>query len=131
MTLVLDTSILIDIEKKNQEVIAKMARLSETYTDPPAITFATFAEFYLGYLRRHPAKREQALKELDKYVLLNSTRGSTIKFAELKETMEHTGNAMSSFDLLIASVVIDRKMILVTRDKGFRGVERLNTIILD
>ena len=35
MTLVLDTSILIDIEKKNQEVIAKMVRLSETYIDPP------------------------------------------------------------------------------------------------
>ena len=56
MRIVFDTSILIGLERKDEEIITKISRLIKDYPDAPAITAPTFAEFYYGFLKKFPQK---------------------------------------------------------------------------
>jgi len=128
VTLVFDTSVLVDVERKNPRVLEQLQGLALKHPQTPAITFATFSEFYYGFLRKFPKKQKVALEELEKYKLLNTTASSAKVFAELKFALERTGNKLSLFDCLIASIVIDNNMTLVTGDKRFASVPTLRVI---
>lgn len=130
MTLVLDTCILIEVERRNPEIIKKLLKLSEDESDRPAITFATFSEFYYGFLRKFKHKQKAALMEIDKFRLLNSTWGSSKRFAELKFECERKGINIPLFYLMIASVVLEYGMTLVTSDKLFKKVPELKVVLL-
>ena len=54
MTLVLDTSIVIELERGNQETIKEIKKVLKEYASPPSITFITYFEFLQGIIKRSP-----------------------------------------------------------------------------
>ena len=53
MALVLDTSILVDIERKRNETVKKLEEISKNHFLPPRITFINYFEFYEGIIEKN------------------------------------------------------------------------------
>jgi len=51
---------------------------------------------------------------------------TAIEFAELFQELRSAGRMLSQFDLLIAALTRQHKLILLTADKDFKQVSRLN-----
>ena len=130
MGLVFDTGILIEIERKNEKLMSILKELSLDFPQNPSITAITYSEFYYGYLSKSNKNKELAQQELEKYEILNTTKNSSKIFAELKFNVEQKGRLIPLLDLLIASIVIDNGMTLVTSDNHFNEVEKLEKIVL-
>ena len=120
---------LVEIERKNGKILGQLAELADKYPENAAIPSPAYSEFYYGCLTRKK-KKEEILDELSKYDVLHTTKGSSIKFAELKYSLEKQGKKPPIFDLLIASIVIDAEQTLVTLDKYFIEIKELKTILL-
>ncbi len=130
MELLLDTSILLALEKGDQEALAKLNSLRASPADALSIASPTYSEFYSGVLAKKPAAREAALEYLDSFELLNTGRGSSIILAGLRYRAKSSGRNLPIMDLMIASIAIDRGMTLVTRDRHFEGIEGLEVVVV-
>ena len=125
MALVFDTSVLLDLERGNKETIEKIKQLRPEHPENICMTTINYSEFYYGCLRKSKENREKVLTKLDKFKLLNTTKSSSKIFAELKCECEERGKSVPLLDLLIASIVIDNNMTLVTKDKHFSDISTL------
>ena len=128
--IVLDTSVLIEIEHGNEKVRGQVAELAQQFQSVPTIAFPTFAEFLFGFLKKFPKRKELVMRELDQYELLNTSKASARLFAELRLWLEKKGVQMTPLDLLIAAITIDNERVLVTCDKRFQFVPGLRAIVL-
>jgi predicted nucleic acid-binding protein len=128
--IVLDTSILVSIECKEEKVIKKILEISERYGRIFYITFMNLFEFLLGLKIRGIKKRKEAISFLERFSVLNSTEATSKIMAELKFKYDKKGEVISLADLIIASIVIEKGMILVTSDKDFEKIEELRKIII-
>jgi Predicted nucleic acid-binding protein, contains PIN domain len=126
MTLILDTTILVELESGNSSVIEHLKRSRLKHPDDLAITFATFSEFYYGALNRSKNKQNETLEWLRTFKLLNTTENSARLFAEIKRSLESNGAMIPLFDILIASIVIDNGATLATTDPHFKNVKGLS-----
>lgn len=130
MTLVIDTSVLIKIEKGNQEIIEKVRKIREGDEASPCITFITYFEFLQGINKRNPKNKERALNLLNLFRLLAPTKLTASIMNDLKYKYERIGKSFSLSDLMIASQIIENNMTLVTNDKHFEEIGELKKIIL-
>ena len=130
MTLVFDTSILIDIERKSESTLEQLQKLAKIYPSPAKITFITMFEFILGIQERLPRNKEVARAFLENFSILQTTTETAKILATLKHKYDRAGKTFPLADLLIASLVIENRMILLTRDKDFKAIEELTSIIL-
>lgn len=130
MTLVLDTSIIIDVERKHQPTIARLQSLVGVYPVPARITFVTEFEFILGTKEKNITNREKALSFLQHFAVIHTTRETSSLLAELKYKYDRKGISLSLADLLIACLVIENNLILVTKDPDFKNLEELRKIII-
>lgn len=130
MTLVLDTNVVFDLESQSRETVSKLEELARQHPGRPYITSLTYFEAYYGALDKGARGRQIMLEHLDSFGLLNTTRGSAIKLAELRKSQREKGREAQLADLLIASIVIDRGMTLVTRDRHFEGIEGLKVVVV-
>lgn len=129
MSLVLDTNILIEVERNNDEIKQQIDVLTQQFDGEVFITSPTLSEFFHGILKSNKDKAI-ALKSISKYYLLNTNKFSSIIFAELKHKFEREGKIISLFDLFIASICIAHGKTIVTMDKDFSHISELNSIIL-
>ena len=129
MGIVIDTSVLIEIEKNNQVVLLKLDKLGSLKGEIH-ITSPTYAEFYLGLLKLSKEKFEKEKQRLNNYRLLNTTKNSSRLLAEIKHDISKIGIAIPVFDLFIASIAIDSKMPLVTLDEHFKKIPNLNIVLI-
>lgn len=129
--LVLDTNVLIEIESHNQKIIQAVRKLVERFPSLPYITAPTYSEFFYGYMKKDQKKKAKALLFLESYTLLNTTKYSCQLLAEIKHSLEKQGKPIPLFDILIASIVLDRDATLLTMDEHFRNIESLKVIILE
>lgn len=127
--ILLDTNILIELERGNKEIISMLEEMSQKHSTP-SLPFPVFSEYYYGYLKKGRKDVQTALERLDEFEILNSTRKSAMLFSEIKYNLEKTGQIISDMDLLIASICIDNNATLITADKQFEKVKDLNKIIL-
>lgn len=130
MSLVLDTSILIAIERGDKEIISKLEDLYKSYPSAPQLTFISFFEYLIGLKIRKNKSFQSNLIFLKKFNVLHTTISSAEILSDLKIKYDKKGVALSLADLLSASIVIDNSLILVTRDKDFEKIEELKKIIL-
>lgn len=130
MTLVLDTNILIELYRGNATVLEKIKKLIPFHLENPAITFANFSEFYFGMLEKKESERQKALVFLDKFTLLNTTRESSKTFSELKFILKKKGKMIPDLDILISSLVIEKKCTFLTMDRHFEKISGLESVIL-
>lgn len=128
--LVLDTNVLIELEKHNIKIINILQQLTNQFPTKPYITAPTYSEFLYGFLKHSNKKEEQAKQFLGAYEILHTTKESSQLLAKLKLDLEKQGKAIPIFDLLIASIVLDKKATLVTMDEHFNNIKELEIKII-
>ncbi|MBS3157796.1 type II toxin-antitoxin system VapC family toxin [Candidatus Woesearchaeota archaeon] len=131
MTLVFDSSLLIEIEKRNKDILEKLKEYMELYPAAPQITFMNYFEFYYGIQDKQAHNKEKALAFINNLDIIYVTKKTAEILSDLKRKYEKLGKAIALADLLIASQVIENKLILVTLDKDFERIEEMNKIILE
>ncbi|MBI2232989.1 MAG: PIN domain-containing protein [Candidatus Aenigmarchaeota archaeon] len=129
MNLALDTNILIEIDRLNKKIIEKLESLRKEEQLDPTLPALVVLEYYYGFLDSR--KKESALKNINKYTILNTSKGSSLLSAEIKHKLERAGQIIPDIDIIIAAICIDNNAILVTSDKQFEKIKELNKIILD
>jgi len=125
----LDTNILIEFEAHNVELIKFLQNLTKKFPSKPYITSANYSEFLYGFIKESPKKQEKAIEFLEDYKLLNTSKNSSGLLAKIKYELEKKGKMIPIFDVLIASIVMDKKAMLITFDEHFKNIEGLEVVI--
>ena len=128
--LVLDTNILIDIEKNNKTVKEQLMKQSLLYGRNPSITALTYSEFLFGYLSKSNKEIDQALEILALYTILHTTKASAQLIAELQYSLEKKGTPLPLADVITAAIVLSYGATLVTRDNDFKRIEKMKTLFI-
>ena len=130
MSLILDSSIVIDLERKYQPTIEKLMTLRKQYPSSARITFVTAFEINLGLLKKSIKNRNKGIEFLNKFPVLQTTIKTPLALAELKTKYEEKGVRLPLADLLIATLVKENQGILVTNDQDFNSIEEIKKIII-
>lgn len=130
MTLILDTSILIDIEKEEKNTINKIKDITKNDPVPANITFINYFEFIHGIREKSPKNKEISLMFIEEFHCLQTTKKTSRILSDLKYKYENLGKSFYLADLIIASQAIENNMTLVTKDRQFNEIEELKKIIL-
>ncbi len=131
MGFVLDTSVLIEVEKGNQKIIEQITALKDAPDAELAITIFTFCEFYYGILDKNEKNKAKILERLEQYTLLQTTARSGLLFSEILHQMLKKGVGMAQFDLFIAAVTMEKGDTLLTLDSDFKKVPGLKKVVLE
>ena len=127
--MVLDTNVLIEIERENKAIVEEIMLLTQEYGEDAFIASPSYSEFLFGVLVANKDKR-MALEFISEYSLLNTSKNSSILFSEIKNRLSKTGKMVSNFDILIASICIAEGKTLVTMDEDFTKIQGLNCVLL-
>ena len=130
MTLILDTSILIGIERGNRDIINRLEELSRQHMESQVISFITYYEFYRGIAKNKPSKMSEALTFLNKFTCLETTTKTARILATLDIAYREKGKPMLLADLIIASQTLEHQVVLVTADKDFAAIEEIEKVII-
>mgnify|MGYP001566170836 FL=1 len=95
----------------------------------PALPSPVVSEYHYGFLGTN--KTEIALKNIEKYEILNTSKNSALIFAEIKHRLEKSGQMIPDMDILIAAICIDNNATLITSDSQFERIKELNKIVLE
>lgn len=129
--LVFDTNIAIDFENRRAKTLTKVKELLERHPYVPHLTTFTYFELLLGLENKSEKKKSKSMEFLNTFDILNTTNQSAHIFSKLKATYDKKGMQIPLIDLLIAGLVIENGMTLVTRDKHFAEIKELKKIILE
>ena len=129
MTLLLDTPILIAIQRDNKEVIKKIDELKKTHFQPASISFISYFEFYSGLINKNIKNRKVMIDFINKFNCLKASSITAEILAELKYKYERKGIIVGLVDLIVASHAKENNMVLVTTDKIFEKIEDINKIV--
>jgi tRNA(fMet)-specific endonuclease VapC len=130
MNLVLDTNVVLDLENGDRPTISQLSEM-RSFSGELSVTAMTYYEVYYGVLKRGESRRNTTVKNLDSYELLNTSRESSMKLAEIRKSCADDGRHIPVMDMLIASIVMAHGATLVTRDKHFKEIEGLNVVVLE
>lgn len=130
MTLLLDTSILIDIEKKKQSTLDQLESIYKLNPDYPRITFINLFEFMRGLKERKKENIANSLEFVSQYQVIQTSTKTAPILAELKYAYDKKGISLSLSDLLIAALAIEHGFIVVTKDKDFNSISEVKKIVL-
>lgn len=131
MTLLLDTSILIDLERKRKSTQDKLHELSRNYPDKPKIAFITLFEILLGSKEKNELNQQRCLNFLEQFTVLQTSTRTAPLLAELKYIYDKKGISLSLSDLLIATLAIEHGLIIVTKDKDFEVISEVRKIMIN
>ncbi|MBI2632477.1 type II toxin-antitoxin system VapC family toxin [Candidatus Pacearchaeota archaeon] len=125
MYLIFDTSILIELERGNREIIAKINEIRKIYPTPAKISFISYFEFLYGLKEKSEKNKERALAFIEKFSILQTTKITAHNLVSLKAKYE-----FPLADLLIAAQTMEESAILLTKDKDFEDIKEIEKIIL-
>lgn len=130
MITVLDTSVLIDLQRDNKKTKQALREISKKYPYPAKITVFNKFEFLTGLLSNQIANEQKAMEFLSNFSVLQTTEKSAQIFAELKSKYDKKGSQVPLVDLLIAGLVIENGLTLITKDTDFERIDELRKIVL-
>jgi tRNA(fMet)-specific endonuclease VapC len=127
----LDTNVVIDIDRGGSEVLSKARKLDRTGTH--AISVVTQYEFYWGIFRRYQKGSKKYTEAMDKaemmfsrFYLLPVTPEIAIKAAEIGTYLISIGKEVDIMDTYIASTAIMHRLTLVTANIAhFKEIDEL------
>lgn len=125
--IILDTDVLIEIERGNDRIISKMNSLKRLHREV-GLTSAVYAEAMYGYLSI--GKQERGREFLGAFKIIGFDKESAKIFAGLKHDLDKKGQPVPVFDLITASCVIRNGATLVSGDRHFAHIPGLNLISL-
>ncbi len=126
MTLLLDTSIIIDMENDHKSTLNQLEAILQRYPAAPRISFMTYFEFLDGLRARGPNRREKALSFVEQFEIVQTTKMTAVLISQLKD--RYGGFPFS--DLFIAAQAAENHLVLVARDRIFERIKEVNTIML-
>jgi predicted nucleic acid-binding protein len=129
MSLVFDTSILIELERKNPEIIKKISFLARDYPNYPQLSFMSYYEFIRGLKINKDKNYKKKLDFINKFSILKTSKKTAEILADLRIKYDKKGISLSLTDLFISAQVIENQLILVTKDKDFEKIDELKKII--
>ena len=127
----LDTTVVIDIDRGGYEVLSKVRKLDRT--GPHVISVVTQYEFYWGIFRRYQKGSKKYAEAMDKaemmfsrFYLLPVTPEIAIKAAEIGTYLISQGKEVDIMDTYIASTAILHRLTLVTANIAhFEEIDKL------
>lgn len=125
MHLVLDTSIVIEIERNNKDVISRLDNLRKKYPFLSKIAFFTYFEFIEGISLKSEKNKEKFFSLIENFEVIQTTRKTAQILVGLRKKYE-----FPMPNLLIAAQVIENDGILVSRDNDFNDIKELKKIII-
>jgi predicted nucleic acid-binding protein len=131
MTFVLDSSIVIELEKGNKEIIKKITELNNIHKTTACITFISYFEVYSGIRKKIEKNREKAYNFLQKFPLIYPSKRTAEILAELREKYQEKGSLLPLADMMIVSQVKEHGLLLVTMDRDFEKIGEIRKIILN
>ena len=131
MTLLLDTSILVGIQRKDRDIIRKLGNLTKIHFHPSSVSFINYFEFYYGLIDKNVKNRQIMIEFINKFNCLKASVMTAQILAELKHKYDKKGIPIGLADLIIASQAKENNLVLVSMDKTFEKIEEINKIILN
>jgi len=128
--LILDTDVLIEIERKNERITDSVEKLREKHPENPAVSSAIYAEVYYGCLVL-PEKSKEILNILESLEILSFDKDVAKIFSQLKLNLNKRGMPIPAFDLITASTAIKENATVVSLDTHFKNVPNLKLILLE
>ncbi len=127
----LDTTVVIDIDRGGSEVLNKVRKLDRGGTH--AISAVTQYEFYWGIFRRYEkgsAKYEEAMAKAEmlfsRFFVLPVTSEIAIKAAEIGTYLVSQGKEVDMMDTYIAATAILHRLTLMTANTThFEDIDKL------
>ena len=129
MSLVFDTSVLINLERKEPKTVEAVRRLAEVDPLAPSVAFLAYFEFIHGLHAKSPKNKEQSLSFIEQFRCLEPTRRTAHILSRLLIAHALKGEGITMSDALIASQAIEHNMILVTGDKQFQKIKELKVAL--
>ena len=124
MSVILDTSIMIGLQRGDQRVKKEIESLSRIFPATPLITFLNIFEYIVG-ISRLTKRKAQAMELLENFDIVNTTAKTAEVMASLRLKYDKRGMRLSLSDLLIAGLAVENDMVLVTSDKDFGVIKEL------
>ncbi|MBR5689333.1 MAG: PIN domain-containing protein [Prevotella sp.] len=91
------------------------------------ISEITVAELFFGLAKAENKKRKlEDIREIQRMFKVIPAYSSFKEYGEIRHSLEHTGQRIDQFDLLIGATALHHKMTLVTSNlKHFERIQRL------
>jgi len=124
--LILDTSIIIELERENKSFIAKLEELKKQYRSLPKISFITYFEILEGIENKSEKNKEKAKSFIEIFEVLQTTKITAEKLVYLRKNYE-----LPIPDLIIAAQTLENNGTLITKDNDFEQIQEMNKIILN
>lgn len=125
MNIILDTSILIELERGNKEVISGVDELRKLYPAPAKISFINYFEFLYGLKDKSIKNKEKSKSFVELFEVIQTTKKTANNLVNLKQKYE-----LPLADLLIASQTLETNGLLVTKDKDFERIDEIDKVII-
>ncbi|MFP4185696.1 MAG: type II toxin-antitoxin system VapC family toxin [Thermoplasmata archaeon] len=120
--LIFDTSVIIDIERKNEETLQRLKKIKEKYQSPGFLSFISYFELMEG-LKKQGLEDSEARELIEEFKVLKASKRTALELAELKIKTEKNGNKLPLADLLIAAQAKENNFVIVTKDNDFRKID--------
>tara|TARA_Y100000310_G_scaffold344857_1_gene460047 strand:+ start:4515 stop:4907 length:393 start_codon:yes stop_codon:yes gene_type:complete len=130
MTLLLDTSILIALQRNDRFTFNKLEDLKQLHKGMPVISFISFYEYIHGMREKNIKNKDKSAAFIEDFEVLELYTGNAAIISHLRLTYEKKGKILPLSDLIIASQAILNNMTLLTRDKDFLEIKELKKIII-
>ncbi len=120
----LDTCVCISMFRNEGRVRETLKKIG---TQNCFISEITIAELYFGLAKATDKKRKlEDIREVQKLFRVIPVYSSFKEYGEIRHSLEHTGQRVDQFDLLIGATALHHKMTLVTSNlKHFERMEGL------
>ena len=125
MQLVLDSSVVIELERKNREVISKIEELKNRYSLIPKISFITYFELMEGISNKSDKNMRAAQNFIELFEVIQTTKLTAKNLVALRKKYE-----LPIPDLLIAAQTLEIGGVLVTKDKDFERINEIEKIFV-
>lgn len=123
--LLLDTNIIIDLFKGDNEILGILEQQDLIYIPIPVL-----AELFLGAYRSTNLQRK--LFEIDNFlqncIVLNADKATGENYAIIKTALLVKGKPIPENDIWIAATAMQYQLPLFTHDKHFNEVEGISTL---
>jgi tRNA(fMet)-specific endonuclease VapC len=94
------------------------------------ISEITVAELYFGLAKSTDKKRKlEDIKEVQHLFRVIPAYSSFKEYGEIRHSLEHTGQRVDQFDLLIGAIALHHKMTLVT--SNVKHFERMDELVIE
>lgn len=130
MAVILDTSVLVELERNNSELIEALKKISKFNREKPYISSLSVTELFFGIFKKTKDKQVKLFDFIRKFNILHTTFSSSVVLANFKNVLSKQGKKIPTIDLIIASIAMDNDLNLVTLDSHFNRIPRLNVLYL-